>query len=206
MYIIVIYYVCDFAFTLALTWLYVYRLYILSSNSIEVEDESLILKKVVKKTIYLTSISLVSTWIIMYPSYLSSSDFLSELRWFYPLDYGINGLCLFWMFKWKFDCVVDRNKHGQTNNSNKSEHVQKEISMGKIAKVTMDIPAGAISPSISIQNLDIENTGDYNTSPRLCVPTLDSIAVHSNSMTEITETISPSPSSFKAIRSINGVP
>ena len=100
--IIAAYYICDFIFTLSLTSLYVYRLRIIS-NSETLGKKALEVKKVIKKTIFFTAISIVSTWIIMYPSYLTATDFLSELRWFYPLDYGINGICLFSMFNWRWN-------------------------------------------------------------------------------------------------------
>ena len=149
----------------------------------------LILFKLVKKTIFLTTISVISTWIIMYPSYLSTNDFLSELRWFYPLDYGINGLCLFWMFKWEFEytktwscCMIDSDKDVQSKDNEEPLH--------------------AITPSVSMCNLDIENSPRLESSQNinLDIPSLENIMVDSRSNSH---SLTPSPTSSKVCRPIN---
>eukprot|EP01084_Bolivina_argentea_P283745 486046_1 len=102
--VIIIYYMLDFIFTSLLTLIFVYKLYIISKKLDVTNDCCDDYKKVIKKTIILTFISISSTWIIMYPSYLEPSDFLNEFRWFYPMDYAMNGLCVFFMFQWSISC------------------------------------------------------------------------------------------------------
>ena len=109
--IICVYYILDFITTSTLSLLFVWKLLAVrtKSNDIEIYNkmsnyqimENVHLTKLAKKTLILTAISVISSWFIMYPSsVLSTNDMFNELRWFYPLDYGINGLCLFLMFEW----------------------------------------------------------------------------------------------------------
>eukprot|EP01084_Bolivina_argentea_P173682 300860_1 len=103
--IICIYYGLDFIVTTFLCLLFVIKLLAVRTRRSICNEKDLQtnfnLIRLAKKTLILTTISIISSWVIMYPSMVLTSDsLLNELRWFYPLDYGINGLCIFLMFDW----------------------------------------------------------------------------------------------------------
>ena len=200
--IILAYYLVDFIFTLVLTWMYVYRLYKLSKHSVENKQKKLI--EIVKKTIILTIISLISTWVIMYPSYLSTSDFLSELRWFYPLDYGINGLCLFFMFKWDIcSCcsTKEENLESKHVNNQRSVAMNDGGSSQSPKSVVTEMTTMDIMPTMTTMDVVITPATSAEitpaTTPRGPLPVLsiDNIMIPSNSVTDTN----------KSFRSIAGI-
>eukprot|EP01084_Bolivina_argentea_P049886 91728_1 len=116
--IICIYYGLDFIVSVFLCTLFVRKLLQVRNKAgiQNTKTENDDITALAKKTLILTTISIVSSWLIVYPSMvLSSTHLLAPLRWFYPLDYGINGLCMFLMFTWKWDMC------GFANNCYKSD-------------------------------------------------------------------------------------
>lgn len=91
----ILYQVIDCLFTVLVLVVVVLKMH---SLYVILDHDSIFLIAIVKKALVLCSISIVSSWLLMFVGRLSVN---SPLRWFYPLDYAINSWCLFLWFDWK---------------------------------------------------------------------------------------------------------
>ena len=75
------------------------------------------LLKLVKKSLTLTVISVISSWIIIFAGRIDSKSKFA-MRWVYPLDYLFNAWCIFLLFDWKefkwCDCECFESKYIET--------------------------------------------------------------------------------------------
>ena len=102
--VVELYHVVDSAVTLVLCTLFISKLMTLVKTlKAEGDDDQTKLLKLVKKSLSLTLISVISSWIITFGGSISGK---SVFRWIYPLDYVFNAWCVLLIFEWtEFQCL-----------------------------------------------------------------------------------------------------
>ena len=178
--LICIYYVLDFISTSTLCILFVWKLLSVRTKRHDITvshrnkqiAENKQLTKLAKKTLILTIISIISSWILMYPSSLSINDTpFHILRWFYPLDYGINGLCIFLMFQWrifkdfKWKNLCQNSKTDQYEESNQFENDEENDKIDSV-----EVPEFSVKDKENRhrhKQIDIDIKNEQNSKQRL---------------------------------------
>eukprot|EP01083_Nonionella_stella_P093217 261106_1 len=109
---VVLYHIVDFAITAVLGGLFVFKLNNLLSDLKEEDDEhdnseenvqqtkaTDQLLRLIKKAMCLMFVSIISSWLLIFGGRIDKNS-ETLLRWIYPLDYAINGWCVFLFFDW----------------------------------------------------------------------------------------------------------